>query len=212
MAYTPKAQRTREAETEAKAQIPGPPTPQDYNGPDGVWVGCKLPTGFVLELIPENRDSRNPPPSGPRVPLRGSSSHIRKGTGSLVVCQGTHLYGRTRVQREFWEAWHGRNAASLMVKNDLIFAEDSQRDYNAHAADTLDSRTGIEGLNSDPKKDSRLPSPLKREDEIEPSADTLRLIYANEVELEAQKGVPAEDPGNEDTTAGRGSKKARGSK
>lgn len=134
----------------------------DQSRPSGtqtVVIGCKLPHGIFLEHI-QKREGWNPAPAGPRVKLNGANSIQRN---SLVKVQPrVHEFGKTVVDKSFWEKWLADNTDNEHIKAGRIFVVDpkssedaTQRSFNAQAAEKLGEKTGLEGLNPD-GKDERL--------------------------------------------------------
>lgn len=109
-----------------------------------VTVGCKLPHGLIMELIPKH-DGWNPPPCGPRVTLNGANSVKRDSI--LRVTPRVLEYGRTQVDKSFWEQWLVQHKNDDMVKKGFVFAEQKVSDFKAHAKEALPEKTGLEGLN-----------------------------------------------------------------
>jgi hypothetical protein len=97
-------------------------------------VGCKLPSGIILEL------------DGKRVTLNGvNSSEIIGGHGL------TH-----GVDKEFMEVWLERNKALSIVKGGFIFCHENAKNTIAEAKDRKKEKTGLEQLSR-----SKLPNGLK---------------------------------------------------
>lgn len=135
-----------------------PPVPKigvdvaDPKSATSVWIGCKLPGGIWLELIPSH-EGWNPPPTGPRVRLNGSNTVQREMI--LRVNPRVLDFGRTSVDKSFWEQWLKANQTNKLVTNGFIFAEDNVADFKAHARGALGENTGLEGLNPE-GKDERM--------------------------------------------------------
>lgn len=133
------------------------PTGQDLTPPsapvqhDHVMVGCKLPNGILLELIPKH-EGWNPPPTGPRVKINGSNS-VRRDSMIVRVNPRILDYGQTLVNRSFWEQWLEQNKDKALVTSGAIFAESTRQDFVAHAKDTLGEKVGLEGLNPEGNDD-----------------------------------------------------------
>jgi hypothetical protein len=118
------------------------------NKNDAVIVACKLPTGYVMELIPIPDNSPhnwNPKPAGPRVTLKGANSLPRE---SLVRVNPRVLeHAKTHVSREFWEQWSKQDTAKALIDKGLIFVVNKESDFKAQAREKLPEKTGLEGLN-----------------------------------------------------------------
>ena len=114
-----------------------------------VFVGCKIPTGLLLQL----RNADNVVVAS--VQLEGSA---QKGT--LVIPPPNALKedgaGVTSVDGEFWEAWEKwarENNYAPYVKG-FVFAADRQQDLKAAARERQSELTRLEGLDmegSDPR-------------------------------------------------------------
>lgn len=92
-----------------------------------VTVGCKLPTGLILEL--------------------GNRSVEINGANSSGVIGG---HGITHdVDAEFFNAWLEAHADRDMVKNGFIFAHDKAADTKAQAKEQEDNDTGLEAIKPD---------------------------------------------------------------
>jgi hypothetical protein len=146
------------------------------SGAEIVVVGCKLPSGLFLELIPHN-EGWNPPPTGPRVRLNGSNSVDR----TIHVNPRILTYGRTTVNKSFWDQWLAANKESEIVKKGFVFAEEKVVDFRAHAKEMLPERTGLEGLNPE-GKDERLKNiqlPGHPETVVETDQDQLKRLQEN---------------------------------
>ena len=150
------------------------------NKNDCVIVGCKLATGFWLELIPKSDPNDwRPAPAGPRIKLNGANS---VPSDSLIqVNARVFQYGRTVVPREFWERWLAANKERDYVKGGFIFAEDKKADFNAHAREALPEKTGIEGLSPEGndermKKDADINVPGHPETKVETDQEHLKRL------------------------------------
>lgn len=144
-----------------------------------VVIGLKLPNGLKMHLC-DFVDDREPVPGGERGwkrPVKRPGSEIEIfGTvtplGSLsprtMVVGG---YALTEgVDREYWKAWLEQNAQSDIVKNNLIFAEETRESAIARAKELSAVLSGLEPMRT--SKDPRAPKPLSRNiTEIE-AADT----------------------------------------
>jgi hypothetical protein len=155
---------------------------------DFVWVGCKLPHGLWLEHIPvPNSDARNwnPGPKGPRVRLNGANK--AQTNQLLLVTPRVHDYGRTQVDRSFWERWLAANKDMDAVKKGFIFAEEKKDDFKAHRNECLPEKTGLEGLtpDGDDERIKKIEVPGLTETKVETDKEHLARLRSNMVEVEA---------------------------
>jgi len=113
-------------------------------------IGCKLPHGYWMELIPESNEGWKPPPAGQRVKLNGANSTPSDSSvlgGTLIRTNPRVLgYGRTIVKREFWDKWRVRPEAKALIDKGFVFAEKTNASFRAHAKENLGEMTGLEGL------------------------------------------------------------------
>lgn len=178
---------------DAPSAAPGAPPPLPKIGAEvgenakslaNVWVGCKLPGGMWLELIPSHT-GWNPPPTGVRVRLNGANS-VRRET-ILRVNPRVLDFGRTSVERSFWEAWLAANKNNKLVTGGFIFAEENANEFKAHAREALGEKTGLEGLNPEGKDDrlKRIQIPGSPETRVEGDAEHLDRLRKNMEQLEA---------------------------
>lgn len=94
---------------------------------ENVTVGCKLPTGVILEL--------------------GNKSVQINGANSAHVIGG---HGITRnVDAEFFNAWMAAHADRDMVKNGFIFAHNKTADTEEQAVEYEENNTGLEAITPD---------------------------------------------------------------
>jgi hypothetical protein len=122
-----------------------------------VLIGCKLPNGIILELMPlpptvVKDQQLYPAPAGKRVELKGANS-LR--THRRQVSMAVHPYAVTRVDKAFWDEWFERNKELEFIRKGLVFVAQTERDFNAIAKENAAKTTGMEALN--PEKDPRLP-------------------------------------------------------
>jgi len=90
-------------------------------------VGCKLPSGIILEV------------DDVRVVIAGANS-------SAVV----HGFGITEnVPKEFWDEFTRRNPDFAPIKNGQLFIQATSRDAKANARDAEKLETGFEPLAQD---------------------------------------------------------------
>lgn len=127
-----------------------------------VSVGCKLPSGLVMELAePAAGRQLLPGPIGERHTLAGANSCLIK-TPIGFVTQGTHRFGITQVPKEFAEAWFARHKDFDCVKRGQVFMVKDETSAKAAAKEResdVITRTGLEPLND---KDARLPKGVSK--------------------------------------------------
>lgn len=93
-----------------------------------VVVGCKLPSGLVMEK------------NGIRVELKGANS-------SLII--GGH--GITEgVDKDFFDTWMKEHEEIEFVRQGFIFAHEKEKNTSAEAKDRAKQKTGFERI--DPSK------------------------------------------------------------
>jgi hypothetical protein len=155
--------------------------PSAGNKNDTVMVGCKLPTGMWLELIPKPNgpDGGNPwqpPPTGKRVFVKGANSVATEGP--IRVNQRVLGYGRTAVSRQFWDEWYKANKDRTLVARGFIFMEQKEQDFLAHARECLPEKTGLEGLNPEGRDERLLKTQIPGQPEtiVETDAQHLRRL------------------------------------
>lgn len=121
-----------------------------------VHVGCKLPNGLIMELIPlpptDIKEQRlYPAPAGKRVVLKGSNSLRR----NVRASQPAHLFAVTAVDETFAREWFKRNADMEFVKQGLVFIANTEGAATGMAKERAEQKTGLEPLAQ--KDDPRLP-------------------------------------------------------
>lgn len=104
-----------------------------------VTVGCKLPHGFHLALHGEPDASGNRPELDRYTVAGANASEIIGGHG---ITPG--------IPKDFWDEWLRRNKNTPMVRNGLIFADESAARVAGEANSRKENETGFEGI--DPKK------------------------------------------------------------
>lgn len=146
------------------------------NKNDVVMVGCKLPNGYIMELIPKH-DGWNPPPTGPRVTLNGANT-LPSDNGLIKVNPRVLGYGRTMVNRSFWDQWLAANKDREVVVKGFIFAETKADDFRAHAKEKLPEKTGLEGLSPDgtDERIRKVQIPGHAETKVETDAEHLQKL------------------------------------
>lgn len=157
------------------------------NKNDTVIVGCKLPTGFLAELIPtpdNTPNNWNPKPAGARIHFAGANQAAETAHvgGSLIRVNPRVLtHGRTRVNRSFWDKWRQTPEAKALIEKGFIFAEESLDDFRSHAKETLPEKTGLEGLSPEGNDERirKVQLPGQPETKIETDAEHLKRLRAS---------------------------------
>lgn len=122
-----------------------------------VTVGCKHPSGLVLE-IDESREEAPTPgankvkvhyPTGRKVTLNGSNS---THPDSPQVASGRVVggYGLTNVPEDFWSMWTAQHQDFPMLKNGTLFAHPTQDGITTEAANRRTVKNGMEPM--DPER------------------------------------------------------------
>lgn len=135
---------------------------------DTVTVGCKLPNGLWLSLH-DMVDTAIAGPSGftvvpmarrreERFCLNGTALDVAKlrrqeFPGYLLV----NGYALTPgIPRDFWEEWLKQNERSDLVRNHLIYAQDTHERAHAVANESTGVRSGLEPIDpAKPPRDTR---------------------------------------------------------
>lgn len=165
--------------TAAPAKVATPslnPPPRQQSG-EFVYVGCKLPHGLRMELIP-SWDKLKAPPRGPRFTLKGANT-IQTG-GILGASQGIHPYAITQVPKDFWDQWYERYKDSDYIKNGQIFVVGkNKKDAISEAANRVNGvKTGLEALQPDgDPRIKALSDPHKPETQVVPDKEQLARLY-----------------------------------
>lgn len=109
-------QVTAEQAEAAQKNLTAPKAPK---GPV-VYVGCKLPTGLMIQ--------------------HGDESFILNGSNDSSIVGG---YGITAVPKDLWDAWYAQHSKHFEpLKRDLIFVQDKESSARSAAAE----RSGIKGI------------------------------------------------------------------
>ncbi len=140
-----------------------------------VMIGCKLPHGLILELIPAppaDRTLQGFVPAGKRVTIKGANSLRTERRAQ----QGVHPFAITPVDKDFWEAWYAQHKDRDFVKNGLVFVAKDEKDAQAMARERLPERTGLEGLNTDLKNEPRMPKSSNPNTTVEADREHLKSL------------------------------------
>lgn len=144
-----------------------------------VHVGCKLPNGIYLELIPEATPGVfTPPPAGQRILIKGSNT-LRNDYTIRGLSQQQYGFAVSEVPSEVWAEWLKRNSQTPLVKNGFIFAVSKQKDAIAEGKERESERTGLEPLNPTIELDPRIRVRRDARPEQRVTADTERLSELN---------------------------------
>jgi hypothetical protein len=143
-----------------------------------VVIGCKLPNGMILELMPlppkELKEQQlHPGPPGKRVTLKGANS-LR--THKRQPSPAAYDYAVTSVDKAFWDAWLERNREMDFIRNGLVFEAPNLNAANAIAKERAKTPTGMEALN--PEKDPRMPKSDQPGQSVEADPDALKRARA----------------------------------
>ena len=125
-------------------------TTVDASGTKTVIIGCKLPHGYVLELVTPHafETSTMPAPTGPRVELAGANSLRIARTNPH-----DHVYATTEVPQEFWDKWVAMNPHNEPLKKGMIFVAANAAQARGEIKDRQgDIKTGLEPINPDGDK------------------------------------------------------------
>lgn len=121
---------------------------QTEKTPSKVIVGCKLPHGFVMELIeyPEMKQGLIPREAGKRVTINGANTVVVQSVNPKEL-----PFGRTSVDADFAREWFKRNKDTKMVREGYVFQVGDKASFKDATADRSNLRTKLEPL--DPNKD-----------------------------------------------------------
>lgn len=175
-------ERVRSARSPALAQAEqdftesrNTPGPKRGSG-DVVTVGCKLPAGLILRVF-DMVDTPEPvmgggtrmSPMARELPQRIELKGYAVPFGQPV---NRPIFGRfaltNNVPRDFFELWLHQNKDTEIVKNGLVFMEDSEDAARDHAKEFKTLRSGFEALNTESKDakgrytDPRMPARIKK--------------------------------------------------
>ncbi|MGH9640853.1 MAG: hypothetical protein ACRD3Q_00360 [Terriglobales bacterium] len=126
-----------------------------------VSVACKLPNGFIMELI-ESSAMLQPAVRGRTVIIAGANS-LRVGNLHPMVLP----YAITEVDEAFARKWFEANKDLTFVRNGAVFIQDNAAKAAAKAKEQAQVTTGLEPLN-----------PGKPPEGIEADKDQLRRLKA----------------------------------
>lgn len=144
-----------------------------------IWIGCKLPQGFVMELLQEpDAETRRamelgisnprvfmPPPVKASITLRGANS-IANDFSMRGLAQPNLGYGITAIPEDFWNEWYAKHATLTAVKRGFIFAVPNERAAKAEGKERESEKTGIEPLRPDVENDSRVNTGQRFEERV----------------------------------------------
>lgn len=132
-----------------------------------VTVACKLPGGLELRVFKMvesselvmgggSRTTRVAQLAG-RVFINGVAKKVEQSHGCMVVGGYALTPG---VDKAFWDQWLEDNKDSLMVRNNLVFANESHAKLEGMAKERALVRSNLEPMAADPKTDPRAPRPV----------------------------------------------------
>lgn len=124
--------------------------PDKINGTATVVVGCKLPSGLIIELGKPGDENHT------HVRLNGSNANAIVGSDGQPVVGG---YGLTTISRQTWELWlNGDKNQKLpahkhldFVKKGFVFVHNDMASARDHAADFAGKRNGFEAVDPNAK-------------------------------------------------------------
>lgn len=96
-----------------------------------VVIGCRLPSGIVLEL------------NGVKKVLAGQRQTQER---SPIILLNEDDYGTTIVDAEYWEAWKKEYAGFAPLENGAIFEAKSEQDAKAIHKELKKEKTGHEPM------------------------------------------------------------------
>ena len=102
-------------------------------------VACKLPHGLFLTV--------------------GAKSVTIAGANSSRIIGG---YGLTAVDKDFWDAWVAENHTLVLLKNGMVFVQDSGNKAEGQAKEQAELKSGFEPL--DMNKPAAGITPVSKED------------------------------------------------
>lgn len=118
-----------------------------------VMVGCKHPSGLVLE-IDESREEAPVPgankvkvhyPTGRKVILNGSNS-THPDSPQVATGRAVGGYGLTSVPEDFWNMWVAQHPDFPMLKNNTLFVHQTQDGITSEANDRRTVKNGLEPM------------------------------------------------------------------
>jgi hypothetical protein len=126
-------------------------TSRPVSGTDTVTIACKIASGVQLRLF-EWVEAAEPLPGGG---TRTIKLAMERETFTLKGCallhpalpQGPGGYALTHgVPRAFWEEWLKNNHDSMLVKNGLVFAANSEARATDQAKEQSELKSGLEPI------------------------------------------------------------------
>ena len=156
-----------------------------------IWVGCKLPSGLLLELLEEpDAETRKAMEAGAfnsrlQLPPKVRQSFMLKGANSVAndftvrgLAQPTFPYAVTPVPEDFWTEWLARHKSMAMVTRGFVFAVPNERAAKSEAKEREPEQTGVEPLRPDVQNDSRMKTGSLPEQRVEADAQHLRKLQS----------------------------------
>lgn len=107
-----------------------------------VTVGCKLPSGIILQM--------------------GEVQVKCNGTNTCAVLSDESFGITENVDAEFWYAWHASHKDLDMVKRGFLFANEKSADAKAQAKEKKGEKNGMEPLDQ-----NKLPKGLEKVEKTE---------------------------------------------
>lgn len=108
-----------------------------------VPVGCKLPSGLIMELIDPapQKNGTMPAPPGSRVSLNGANR-----VASGIINPAVPQFGLTYVDEEFATEWFKRNRDKAFVQSGAVFLAKDEKVFAGEVKDRQLIHTGLEPL------------------------------------------------------------------
>jgi hypothetical protein len=111
-----------------------------------VVIGCKHPTGLILELGKLGEDGYK------KYVVAGANQGDFRADG-LLIPRTIGGFGRTTIPRDFWEAWSKQNSAIAKEwqEKGFLFVADDNDLASAQANEKAAASTGFEALRTNGK-------------------------------------------------------------
>ena len=117
-----------------------------------VIIGCKLPTGYLLEVGYEvvTSSGAGERPQYRRLPsyksylLRGSNAH--NTTGLQLPAMQSRTFINTDVPKDLWDQWKKEHPNNYLLKSGILFESKDEPSAKAQAIDVAKVNNGFEPL------------------------------------------------------------------
>jgi hypothetical protein len=122
-----------------------------------VTVICRMPFGLVLDLYDAKAlHERNKAAMSVGAPIPEKSVRLRGARTDPRFHRRENMMlgmgGRTRVDKDFWDAWCAQNSNFAPLTAGLIFAEATEESALSKLAERRNDRTGFEGCTEEQLK------------------------------------------------------------